>query len=296
MCRRLLTVPKLTIAVLVGLLALAPSCPLRRRPAPEPPTRRRSRERRRRTSSSSRSSRTRCSASPSGGRRATTPTTANAPSRSARASNSSRRRASRTSSRTWSRGLATKNPNSGDFNTLLGKDAKLIAALQEILAVLETEDETERIRRQIKEIKEAIKAIKEVKRDQEITRARTENPKSDTNKISKQQGDLAKDTQDIANKLGGKDNKGNPNARRPARTTSPSRSPRASRASPRPRPSPTRKENKSDRQAHRRRGSRWRHEARRQPGGMDASARQALRRRQWRGDPKPAASRSRWTP
>ena len=61
------------------------------------------------------------------------------------------------------KGLATKNPNSGDFNTLLGKDAKLIAALQEILAILETEDETDRIRRQIKEIEEAIKAIKEVK-------------------------------------------------------------------------------------------------------------------------------------
>src|SRR5262245_49649887 len=44
------------------------------------------------------------------------------------------------------KGLGAKNPNSSDFNTLLGKDAKLIGALQEILAVLETEDETERVR------------------------------------------------------------------------------------------------------------------------------------------------------
>jgi hypothetical protein len=112
------------------------------------------------------------------------------------------------------KGLGTKNPNSSDFNTLLGKDAKLIAALQEILAVLETEDETERIRRQIKELEEAIKAIKEVKTRQEIARAKTENPRSDSNQISKQQGDIAKDTQDIANRLGGKegkDSKGNPN-------------------------------------------------------------------------------------
>lgn len=110
------------------------------------------------------------------------------------------------------KGLGAKNPNSGDFNTLLGKDAKLIAALQEILAVLETEDETERIRRQIKDIEEAIKEIKAVKTRQEIARAKTENSKTDSNQISKQQGDITKDTQDIANRLGGKDKKGNPNA------------------------------------------------------------------------------------
>lgn len=110
------------------------------------------------------------------------------------------------------KGLGTQNPNSADLNNLLGKDRKLIQALQEILATLETEDEAERIRQQIKDIQEAIKKIEELKRNQEIIRAKTENPNSDPNQTAKQQADLAKQTQDVANKLGGKDGKGNPNA------------------------------------------------------------------------------------
>ena len=102
MSRRMLTAPKLIHrGPDRAARARARLCPRRRRPRPARAIRRRSRERRRRTSSSSSSSRTRCSASPSGGRRATTPTIATAPSRCARASNSSRRRGSRTSSRTW---------------------------------------------------------------------------------------------------------------------------------------------------------------------------------------------------
>ena len=77
------------------------------------------------------------------------------------------------------KGLGTKNPNSQELKNLLGNDTKLIAALQEILSTLETEDEAERIRKQIEELEEAIKAITEVKRKQEINLARNENPHSD---------------------------------------------------------------------------------------------------------------------
>ena len=107
------------------------------------------------------------------------------------------------------RGLGSKNPNQTELQNLLGKDAKLIAALKEILDTLETEDEAERIRKQIKELEEAIKAITEVKRKQEINRAKNENPRSDSHNVAKEQGQIAKETQDIANKLGGKDGKGN---------------------------------------------------------------------------------------
>lgn len=110
------------------------------------------------------------------------------------------------------KGLGTKSPNSQELNNLLGKDTKLVAALQEILATLETEDEAERIKKQIKELEEAIKAITEVKRKQEINRAKNENPRSDPNTVAKEQGNIAKETQDIANRLDKNANKGNPNA------------------------------------------------------------------------------------
>lgn len=212
MRRRLLTVPKMTIAVLVGLLALAPVVPAQAPPGPgttDPEKIKGTQEENLKFFKKFADEMLRLaqrwekSDNPDDRERA----------KSLRAGlELIEKKGVENLFKDMVKGLGSKNPNSGDFNTLLGKDAKLIAALQEILAVLETEDETERIRRQIKEIEEAIKAIKAVKTRQEITRAKTENAKSDSNQISKQQGDIAKDTQDIANKLGGKDNKGNPNA------------------------------------------------------------------------------------
>jgi hypothetical protein len=112
-------------------------------------------------------------------------------------------------------GLNNPNPNSGQLANLGLKDAKLLAALREILLTLDTEDEAERIKREIKELKELIKEVERIKREQENLRARTENPKGDPNKIAGEQGNLAKQTQDVADKVGGKDNKGNPNAGTP---------------------------------------------------------------------------------
>lgn len=111
------------------------------------------------------------------------------------------------------KGLGDKNPN--EFNTILGKDAKLIAALEEILLTLETEDDADRIRREIRELKELIKEIERIKREQENLRARTENPRGDPSKIAQDQNRVTKDTQNVADKLGGKDPK-NANAGNPA--------------------------------------------------------------------------------
>jgi hypothetical protein len=212
MSRRLLTVPKMTIVVLVGLVALAPVVPAQTPPGPgstDPDRIKGSQEENLKFFKKFADEMLRLaqrwekSDNPDDRDRA----------KSLRAGlELIEKKGVENLFKDMVKGLGAKNPNSGDFNTLLGKDAKLIAALQEILAVLETEDETERIRRQIKEIEEAIKAIKAVKTRQEITRAKTENPKTDPNQVSKQQGDITKDTQDIAKRLGGKDDKGNAQA------------------------------------------------------------------------------------
>ncbi|MEJ5277223.1 MAG: hypothetical protein WHU94_15045, partial [Thermogemmata sp.] len=105
-------------------------------------------------------------------------------------------------------GLSRPNPTSSDFETLLGKDARLLAALREILLTLTTEDEAERLRRQIAEMQKTLGELKQLKRDLENVRARTENPRSDSDKIAKDQRDLANRTQDLANRLGGQEGKG----------------------------------------------------------------------------------------
>ena len=110
------------------------------------------------------------------------------------------------------KGLGNKNPNSAELNALLGKDRKLIEALQEILTTLETEDDADRIRKEIADIKKAIAEIERLKREQENLRARTDNPRTDPKSVANQQGNLAKETQKVADALGNKDPKGNPNA------------------------------------------------------------------------------------
>ena len=108
-------------------------------------------------------------------------------------------------------GLGSKNLNGSDFNTLLGKDKKLMDALEQILSVLNTEDEWERLKKEIADIKKAIEAIQKLKRDQENIRARTDNNKSDPNKLEKDQKDLAAKTDATAKALDkDKDGKGKP--------------------------------------------------------------------------------------
>ncbi|QJW93528.1 hypothetical protein [Frigoriglobus tundricola] len=111
-------------------------------------------------------------------------------------------------------GLNSRSLEGSDFGRLLGDDKKLIAALEEILDVLNTEDELARIQREIADLKKAIAAIQELKRKQENVRARTDSKRGDPDKLAKDQKDLAAKTQDTANALdkGNKDNKGNPNA------------------------------------------------------------------------------------
>jgi hypothetical protein len=112
-------------------------------------------------------------------------------------------------------GLGQKNLNGGDFETLLGKDKKVMEALDEILALLDTEDEMTVLRLKIDTLKKQIEAINNLKKEQENIRGRTDNPKADPAKLAKDQKDLANKTQEVANELdkGNKDgkDKGKPN-------------------------------------------------------------------------------------
>jgi hypothetical protein len=107
-------------------------------------------------------------------------------------------------------GLGAKAFTTGDFNTILGKDKKLMDALTEILSVLETEDEAARLAREIADLKKAIAEITKLKKEQENIRARTENPRGDADKIAKDQRDLAQRTKDVGNALDKNGNKNDP--------------------------------------------------------------------------------------
>jgi len=108
-------------------------------------------------------------------------------------------------------GLGSKGLEGSDFEQLLGKDKKLIAALEEILEVLNTEDESARLKAEIENLKKAIAAIQKLKREQENVRARTDGKKGDPDKLAEDQKDLASKTQDVANAL----NKGNKDSGKP---------------------------------------------------------------------------------
>lgn len=93
----------------------------------------------------------------------------------------------------------------GEFGFLLEKDKALVAALKELLEVLSTEDELKRLLKDIKDTEAFLKEAKRILREQETLRARTEG-KGPAEKIAKDQGQLAKETKDLADSL----NKGAP--------------------------------------------------------------------------------------
>ncbi|HEY2784909.1 MAG TPA: hypothetical protein VGJ05_08040 [Fimbriiglobus sp.] len=97
------------------------------------------------------------------------------------------------------------NPNKPqDFNPIMQGDQQLVTALNDILAILMTDDESARIKAEIARLEAFLKEIKDLKRRTEIARALTEAKKSDKDRLAKNQGDLAKDTKDIADRMAGK--------------------------------------------------------------------------------------------
>ena len=142
-------------------------------------------------------------------------------------------------------GLGNKSNNVSEVQNLIGKDEKLIVALQEILDALQTDDETAKLQKEIGDLKDLIKKVEQIKRDQENVRPRTENPRTDLDKIAKEQNNITKETQDVANKMAGKDPKGdakNANAKDDKSEPKPESKPGESA----PEAKPDTQENKSD--------------------------------------------------
>ena len=90
-----------------------------------------------------------------------------------------------------------------EFEDALAKDSALITALKEVLETLETEDEAERIKREIEALKDLLKEAARIKREQENLRGRTNIPRSDADRIAKEQGKLAGQTKNLAERLAG---------------------------------------------------------------------------------------------
>lgn len=101
-----------------------------------------------------------------------------------------------------------------ELEQLAGQDAELAKALQQIVEILMTDDETARIKAEIARLTEMLKEVKDIKRREEIIRAMTEAQKGDATKIAKTQADLARQTKDLMDRMAGK-KPGDPKAGEP---------------------------------------------------------------------------------
>lgn len=103
-------------------------------------------------------------------------------------------------------GMSKGTGSVGDVNNLLKDDAQLTKTLQDILNLLMTDDETARIKAEIAKLEAFLKEAKDITRRQQILRALNDAKKQAAEKLSKSQGDLAKQTKDLAERMGPKKN------------------------------------------------------------------------------------------
>jgi hypothetical protein len=97
--------------------------------------------------------------------------------------------------------------NSLDYDKLSDEDKQLVKMLNEILTILQTDDETARLREEAKKLEAFIKELKAIKARQENVQVRTEAKVGNKDRLAEEQKDLKDQTQDVANRLGGKDGK-----------------------------------------------------------------------------------------
>lgn len=98
-----------------------------------------------------------------------------------------------------------------DVTTAKGQQEELIEALKKMLAILMSDDELLRIREEKNRLEKILAELKGITRETKVQRAITENGKGDPKKIGKDQGNLAKKNDDLANKMEGKEpSKGGP--------------------------------------------------------------------------------------
>ncbi len=107
-------------------------------------------------------------------------------------------------------GLSKGSNKIQDVDQLLGQNGELAKALQEMLNILMTDDESARLKAEIEKLERFLKDAESLKRREEIIRAMTESAKGDPKKIEKNQADVAADTKDLIDRMGGKKTEGKP--------------------------------------------------------------------------------------
>ena len=112
-------------------------------------------------------------------------------------------------------GLSKGSNKIQDVDQLLGQNGELAKALQEMLNILMTDDESARLKAEIEKLERFLKDAESLKRREEIIRAMTESAKGDPNKIAKNQADVAADTKDLIDRMGGKKTEGKPAGPKP---------------------------------------------------------------------------------
>ncbi len=106
-----------------------------------------------------------------------------------------------------------------DLEKLIGQDEELSKTLLEMLNILNTDDETARLKAEIAMLEKFLKEAGELKRRQELLRTMTDTKKGDPKKISERQNDLAEQTKDLEGRMGGE--KGDPKGPQPISKSDP---------------------------------------------------------------------------
>ncbi len=119
-------------------------------------------------------------------------------------------------------GLSKGSENPQDIGGIKGQNVELIKALQEMITILQTDDESERLKKEIATLEKFLKDAEALKRRTENQRAMTEAGKGDTSKQANTQKDLAEQTKELAERMGGKkpdDKKGGDSAKADPKAT-----------------------------------------------------------------------------
>ncbi|HJZ90101.1 MAG TPA: hypothetical protein VKE40_04465 [Gemmataceae bacterium] len=94
------------------------------------------------------------------------------------------------------------DPSLSDINSAKSQNDDLIKVLKEILAILQSDDELERIRNEMKYLQQLLAELNALIRQTDINRARTDSGRGDNKQLAKDQDKLAKGVDALANKMG----------------------------------------------------------------------------------------------
>ena len=100
-------------------------------------------------------------------------------------------------------GLSKGNKTIGELGDISNDEKQLGKMLQEILNILNTDDETARIKAEIVKLEALLKEAKFIKQGTESAQARTQSGSGNIERLTKEQSDLAKRTKDLADKAAG---------------------------------------------------------------------------------------------